>query len=55
MAAGFEARFEYDETPDQVASAAEIKKDMEKTYPMDRLLCGDVGVGKNEVALRAAF
>lgn len=51
----FEARFEYDETPDQITSTAEIKKDMEKPYPMDRLLCGDVGVGKTEVALRAAF
>ncbi len=51
----FEARFEYDETDDQLNATAEIKKDMEKTYPMDRLLCGDVGVGKTEVALRAAF
>ena len=51
----FEARFEYDETPDQLQCAAEIKKDMEKPFPMDRLLCGDVGVGKTEVALRAAF
>ena len=49
------ARFEYDETADQLTSAAEIKKDMEKPHPMDRLLCGDVGVGKTEVALRAAF
>lgn len=51
----FEARFEYDETSDQLISAAEIKKDMENPHPMDRLLCGDVGVGKTEVALRAAF
>ena len=51
----FEARFAYDETPDQLTSTAEIKKDMESTHPMDRLLCGDVGVGKTEVALRAAF
>ncbi len=51
----FEARFVYDETADQLASAAEIKKDMEKPHPMDRLLSGDVGVGKTEVALRAAF
>ena len=51
----FETRFEYDETADQLTSAAEIKKDMEKPHPMDRLLCGDVGVGKTEVALRAAF
>ena len=51
----FETRFEYDETADQLAAAAEIKKDMENPWPMDRLLCGDVGVGKTEVALRAAF
>ncbi|MDD3429813.1 MAG: transcription-repair coupling factor [Oscillospiraceae bacterium] len=51
----FEARFEYEETGDQLTSAAEIKKDMERPFPMDRLLCGDVGVGKTEVALRAAF
>lgn len=51
----FETRFEYDETPDQLMSAHEIKKDMERPHPMDRLLCGDVGVGKTEVALRAAF
>ena len=51
----FEARFEYDETEDQLAATAEIKNDMEHPWPMDRLLCGDVGVGKTEVALRAAF
>ena len=51
----FEARFEYDETDDQLNATSEIKKDMERGYPMDRLLCGDVGVGKTEVALRAAF
>lgn len=51
----FETRFEYDETDDQLRSAAEIKRDMEKPWPMDRLLCGDVGVGKTEVALRAIF
>ncbi len=51
----FEARFEYDETDDQLLAAAEIKRDMERPVPMDRLLCGDVGVGKTEVALRAAF
>ena len=51
----FEAKFEYDETDDQHRSAQEIKDDMERTAPMDRLLCGDVGFGKTEVALRAAF
>ena len=51
----FEQRFAYDETPDQLTCAADIKHDMEEPWPMDRLLCGDVGVGKTEVALRAAF
>ena len=51
----FELRFAYDETDDQLQSAAEIKGDMERSAPMDRLLCGDVGFGKTEVALRAAF
>lgn len=51
----FEERFEYDETPDQLRAVEEIKRDMEKDRPMDRLLCGDVGYGKTEVALRAAF
>ena len=51
----FEARFIYEETADQLRAAEEIKGDMIKNAPMDRLLCGDVGVGKTEVALRAAF
>ncbi len=51
----FEAAFIYTETPDQFQALAEIKKDMESGRPMDRLLCGDVGYGKTEVALRAAF
>lgn len=55
MQSDFERRFPYDETPDQLRSVDEIKGDMEKPYPMDRLLCGDVGFGKTEVALRAAF
>lgn len=51
----FESRFEYEETPDQLRCSDEIKNDMQLTAPMDRLLCGDVGFGKTEVALRAAF
>lgn len=51
----FESHFEYEETLDQLKCIEEIKKDMESTAPMDRLLCGDVGFGKTEVALRAAF
>lgn len=51
----FERRFEFEETEDQLRSVDEIKADMEKNVPMDRLLCGDVGFGKTEVALRAAF
>ncbi len=51
----FECRFEYEETQDQLRCAQEIKADMERPVPMDRLLCGDVGFGKTEVALRAAF
>ncbi len=51
----FEDAFEFTETPDQAAAIAEIKRDMERSEPMDRLLCGDVGYGKTEVALRAAF
>lgn len=51
----FERRFEYEETEDQIRCIEEIKRDMEREVPMDRLLCGDVGFGKTEVALRAAF
>ncbi len=51
----FERRFEYEETEDQLKCINEIKADMERPIPMDRLLCGDVGFGKTEVALRAAF
>ena len=51
----FEEAFEYEETPDQLQAVAEVKKDMETPRPMDRLICGDVGYGKTEVALRAAF
>ena len=55
MQSDFERRFEFVETDDQLRCIHEIKRDMEKPYPMDRLLCGDVGFGKTEVALRAAF
>ena len=51
----FEDAFPYGETEDQLRSTAEIKRDMESEKPMDRLLVGDVGFGKTEVALRAAF
>jgi transcription-repair coupling factor (superfamily II helicase) len=51
----FEDAFEFDETPDQAIAIADTKRDMEKQQPMDRLLCGDVGYGKTEVAMRAAF
>jgi transcription-repair coupling factor (superfamily II helicase) len=50
-----EKDFSYKETPDQIRSAADVKRDMESPKPMDRLLCGDVGYGKTEVAMRAAF
>ncbi|MBI4297267.1 MAG: transcription-repair coupling factor [Chloroflexi bacterium] len=50
-----EASFPYEETPDQLRAVAEVKADMESPRPMDRLVCGDVGYGKTEVALRAAF
>ena len=51
----FAASFEYEETDGQLAAIADIRRDMEQPYPLDRLLCGDVGYGKTEVALRAAF
>ncbi|MBE3584289.1 MAG: transcription-repair coupling factor [Limnochordaceae bacterium] len=51
----FEDAFAYEETPDQLRAMDEIKKDMESSRPMDRLLCGDVGYGKTEVAMRASF
>ncbi len=50
-----EASFIYEDTPDQLKSTADVKKDMEQDCPMDRLVCGDVGFGKTEVAIRAAF
>ncbi|GIW78582.1 MAG: transcription-repair-coupling factor [Gemmatales bacterium] len=51
----FEAAFPYEETPDQLTTMAEIKQDMMRVRPMDRLVCGDVGYGKTELAIRAAF
>jgi transcription-repair coupling factor (superfamily II helicase) len=51
----FEEAFQYEETPDQLTAIADIKRDMESPLPMDRLVCGDVGYGKTEVAMRAAF
>jgi len=51
----FEDAFDFNETDDQITAIADIKSDMESTQPMDRLLCGDVGYGKTEVAMRAAF
>ena len=51
----FESSFQYEETPDQIKAVEAVKKDMESGWPMDRLVCGDVGFGKTEVAMRAAF
>jgi len=51
----FESGFRYEETPDQIRTIQEVKRDMESEKPMDRLICGDVGFGKTEVAIRAAF
>lgn len=53
--AQFEEEFPFEDTPDQIRATAEVKRDMEAPKPMDRLLCGDVGYGKTEVAMRAAF
>ncbi|MCX6267765.1 MAG: transcription-repair coupling factor [Bacteroidetes bacterium] len=50
-----EASFIYEDTPDQIKATVDVKKDLEETYPMDRLICGDVGFGKTEIAVRAAF
>ncbi|MFJ8066760.1 transcription-repair coupling factor [Psychrobacillus sp. NPDC096426] len=55
MQQSFEAAFPYEETEDQLRTIREVKQDMEKARPMDRLVCGDVGYGKTEVAIRAAF
>ena len=55
MQAELESSFLYEDTPDQAKATADVKVDMEKPHPMDRLVCGDVGFGKTEVAIRAAF
>lgn len=55
LQAELEASFLYEDTPDQFKATQEVKEDMEKPYPMDRLICGDVGFGKTEIAIRAAF
>lgn len=55
MQAELEASFIYEDTPDQIKVTQEVKNDMEQLYPMDRLICGDVGFGKTEIAIRAAF
>jgi transcription-repair coupling factor (superfamily II helicase) len=55
LQAELEASFIYEDTPDQYTATQEVKSDMEKPHPMDRLICGDVGFGKTEVAIRAAF
>jgi len=55
LQAELESSFIYEDTPDQIKSTAEVKADMESERPMDRLVCGDVGFGKTEVAIRAAF
>ncbi len=55
MQTELEASFVYEDTPDQIKATADVKKDMESPHPMDRLICGDVGFGKTEIAIRAAF
>lgn len=55
MQTELEASFIYEDTPDQVKTLADVKRDMESDHPMDRLVCGDVGFGKTEIAIRAAF
>ena len=55
MSREFEETFEYEETPDQLAAIEDVRQDMESDFPMDRLICGDVGYGKTEVAMRATL
>jgi transcription-repair coupling factor (superfamily II helicase) len=55
LQAELESSFIYEDTPDQASTTTAVKKDMQKSFPMDRLICGDVGFGKTEIAIRAAF
>ena len=55
MQVELESSFIYQDTPDQLKATIDVKKDMDKKHPMDRLVCGDVGFGKTEIAIRAAF
>ena len=55
LQAELEASFIYEDTPDQIKATHDVKRDLEETFPMDRLICGDVGFGKTEIAIRAAF
>src|ERR1700750_1345593 len=55
LQAELESSFIYEDTPDQAKATEDVKKDMETPHPMDRLVCGDVGFGKTEIAIRAAF
>src|SRR5690606_38842723 len=55
LQAELESSFIYEDTPDQAKATADVKEDMQSPHPMDRLVCGDVGFGKTEVAIRAAF
>src|SRR6185312_4420799 len=55
MQTELEASFIYEDTPDQAKASEDVKRDMQKPMPMDRLVCGDVGFGKTEIAIRAAF
>ncbi|MCX6277886.1 MAG: transcription-repair coupling factor [Bacteroidetes bacterium] len=55
LQAELEASFIYEDTPDQIKATADVKRDLEASFPMDRLICGDVGFGKTEIAIRAAF
>jgi len=55
LQAELETSFIYEDTPDQAKATEDVKRDMQQPHPMDRLVCGDVGFGKTEVAIRAAF